>query len=362
MKLKEQLRTLALVLALPILLWACDKDKSEDRAPIVATKGVFVFNSGNQNANMDGSLSFIEEKTGTVTNDVFKTANERSLGSTVQNGVILGNNLYIAVSKSNTIEVVNKNTLVSVTQIRPSAAQGSSPRHVVTDGKYVYVSMFSGQVSRIDPSTNTIDKTVAVGPNPGEMVITHNHLYVVNSDGLNYKEGYANGKSVSKISLSTLAEKKIPVGMNPTNIVADASGNVIVLCKGDYNKTPAALWIINEDDASQDWGKTATFMAIKGNSLYTINTPYKTTTKKYSVYNTETGDLEKDDFVSVPVDAPAGIAIDPDNGRILITSYTLVGGMASYATPGYVSEYSSDGTFVKRYDVGVGAVYMAFLN
>lgn len=362
MKLKGQLRMLALVLALPILLWACNKDKSEDGVPIVATKGVFVFNSGNQKGNIDGSLSFIDEKTGAVTNDVFKTANERSLGSTVQDGVILGNNMYIAVSKSNTIEVVNKNTLASVTQIRPTAAQGSSPRDIVTDGKYVYVSMFSGQVSRIDPSTNTIDKTVAVGPNPAEMVITHNHLYVANSDGLNFNEGYVNGKSVSKISLSTLAEKKIPVGMNPTKIVADASGNVIVLCMGDYNENPAALWIINEDDVARDWGKTATLMAIKGNSLYTINTPFGTTTKKYSVYNTQTGDLEKDNFVSVPVDSPAGIAIDPDNGRILITSYTLVSDKASYATPGYVSEYSSDGAFVKRYDVGVGAVYMTFLK
>ena len=71
----------------------------------------------------------------------------------------------------------------------------------MTDGKYVYVSMYTGVVSRIDPSTNTIDKTVAVGPNPEEMVIVNKSLYVTNSDGNNYNAGYANGKSVSKISL-----------------------------------------------------------------------------------------------------------------------------------------------------------------
>lgn len=50
----------------------------------------------------------------------------------------------------------------------------------------------------------------------------------MNSDGMNYNAGYANGKSVSKIALSTFTEeKKIAVGMNPTKIAADASGNVL---------------------------------------------------------------------------------------------------------------------------------------
>ncbi len=68
--------------------------------------------------------------------------------------------------------------------------------------------MYTGVVSRIDPSTNTIDKTVAVGPNPEEMVIVNKSLYVTNSDGNNYNAGYANGKSVSKISLSDFVEEK----------------------------------------------------------------------------------------------------------------------------------------------------------
>ena len=362
MKLKESFKMLTFVLALPVLFSACDSDNSEDGVPLVATKGVFVFNTGNQGTGVDGSLSFIDEKTNTVTSDVFQMVNGRSLGSTVQDGVILGNHLYIAVSKSNTIEVVHKNTLMSVAQIRPTTDQGSSPRDIVTDGKYVYVSMYSGHVSRIDPATNTIDKTVAVGPNPEEMVIANNHLYVVNSDGNNWQAGYANGKSVSKISLSSLDEKKIAVGLNPTKIVADVSGNVIVLCVGDYDATPAALWLINKEDEAKNWGKAATFMAIKDNSLYAIDAPFGSTTIEYSVYNTQTGNLERDNFVSLAVDSPAGMAIDPDNGRIFITSYTLVGGFTSYTTPGYVNEYTSDGTFVQKYNIGVGPSGMIFLK
>lgn len=366
LNLKEQLRMLALMLALPMVFVACSDDDDNDPtggAPIVAQKGVFVFDSGNQGKNIDGALSFIDEKTNTATNDVFRTVNARSLGSTVQDGVILGQNLYIAVSESNTIEVVDKNTLVSVTQIAPTAEQGSKPRDIVTDGKYVYVSMYSGHVSRIDASKNVIDKTVKVGPNPEEMAVANGCLYVVNSDGLNWEAGYVNGKSVSKIDLASFAETKIPVGLNPTKIVADASGNLLVICMGNYSDVPASIWKISSSDAVEDWGKPATIMAVKGNSLYTVYDSYAgADAVEYTVYNTLTGSVEKDNFVASPVDSPSGIAVDPDNGNIFITSYTLVGGFASYTTPGYVNEYSADGTFVKKYDVGVGAVCMTFLK
>lgn len=364
MKLKEKLRMLALVLALPVAFVACDSnDDNVGSTPFAAEKGIYVFNAGNQAKSVEGSLSFIDDKTEVVTNNVFKMVNERSLGSTVQDGVVLGNNLYIAVSKSNTIEVVNKNTLVSVVQIKPDGAQGNSPRDIVTDGKYVYVSMMTGHISRINPSTNTIDKTVSVGPNPEEMAISNGYLYVVNSDGNNYNADYVNGKSVSKVSLSTfLEEKKIAIGLNPTKIVADASGNLIAVCMGNYLDVPATLWKINSKDEAVDMGISATLIAVKGNSLYVIDAPYGVALKSHIIYNTVTGEQEKANFVSKSADAPAGLAINPSTGTIYITSYNMTGGKSDASIPGYVNEYSADGTFVKKYDVGVGAVIMAFLN
>ena len=59
MKLKEQLRMLVILLAMPLAFVACDNNDDENGAPIVAEKGVFVFNSGNQASGIDGTLSFI---------------------------------------------------------------------------------------------------------------------------------------------------------------------------------------------------------------------------------------------------------------------------------------------------------------
>ena len=162
MNLKEHLKMLALLmLALPMTFTACSDDDNPSDVPDTPTQieeGVFVYNTGNEGFNIDGSLSFIDVQTNQVTNDVFRSANDgRSLGATVQDGVVLGENLYIAVSTSETVEVVNKNRLVSVAQILLKDEQATMPRDVVTDGEYVYVSMWSGYVSRIDPATNTID-------------------------------------------------------------------------------------------------------------------------------------------------------------------------------------------------------------
>ena len=185
-------------------LLATDDDNSgngEEETEFRAERGIYVFNNGNEGYSINGSLTFLDPAGNCYFSDVFKYANGRELGSTVQDGVVLGENLYIAVFGSNTVEVVDKHTALSVAQILPTTAQGEGPRDIVTDGEYVYVSMQSGHVSRINPSTNAIDNTVQVGPNPEEMAVVGDYLYVVNSDGLNYTGGYAGGFSVSKIRL-----------------------------------------------------------------------------------------------------------------------------------------------------------------
>ena len=187
-------------------------------------------------------------------------------------------------------------------------------------------------------------------------------------DGNNWQANYANGLSVSKVSLTTFEEeKKIPVGLNPTKIVADASGNLIVLCMGDYTAAnPASLWKINSSsDEASEMGIHATIMALRGNSLYVIYAPYNDPEAEnpveptYIVYNTVTGAVENPNFVSTPVLSAAGITVHPESGNIYITSY---GDKANYSVPSYVNAYTPDGTLTDTYDVGVGAVNMSFLD
>ena len=385
MKKRDFFKLLAMIVAVPFVFAACTNDDDPAIVPepeptptpapepepepdySVPTdkQGLYVFNGGNQGKSIDGSLSFINFSKKEVTNGVFAAKNNRSLGGTVQNGAVFRDLLYIAVYRSKTIEVVDKLSLESVKQIAiPSPADG--PRFVVADDNYVYASLYSGAVVRINPATNEIDKTVDVGPNPEEMVIVNGFLYVVNSDGMNYNNGYADGKSVSKIDLSSFTEvKKIEVGVNPTRIATDGT-NVYALSMGDYGATPSSIWKIDAQDNTTDTGIGASWLAVHNGVLYTINSVFDEnwmTTNYYISYNLADMSVKSSAFLGENVvDAPAGIAIDAVGGNIYVSSYNLVSGFASYSTDGYVNQYDLDGNLVKRYDVAVGPCFMTVLR
>ena len=373
---KKHLKHLVWALAVPMLFVACDDDDNpggggDDDQNFRAESGVYVFNQGNQSAGIGGALSFIDPSTASYRNDVFLLVNGRELGSMLQDGVVLGDNLYIAVNGSNTVEVVNKNTVQSVAQI-PTPSDLGGPRDVVTDGEYVYASMYGGYVVRIDPATNEIDNTVQVGPNPEEMAVLGNHLYVVNSDGMNWPPANC---SVSKINLDDFTEvKKIEVGNNPNKIVAHAaSGKLFVACWGDFYNNPNSLWTIDAaSDEATDLQVSVTFMCISGDVLYTIYDSYNgPESVQYVAYNAEDNSVLDDTFipavtssngfVSNLVDSPAGITVNPADGHIFIASY-VDDPVNAYTLPSYVYEYNAQGEVQRRYDVGVGAANMLVLE
>lgn len=378
MNVREFLKLLAMLVAVPFVLTACTKDDDPTPEPAPAPapepapdysvdadkQGIYIFNSGNEGKSIDGSLSFINFSQKTVTNGVFAAKNGRSLGMTVQNGAIWHNKMYIAVYGSNTIEVMDKVTTQSIKQINLGTADGL-PRFVLADDKFVYVSTQTGFVTRINPETDAVDKTIAVGPNPEEMVILGNYLYVVNSDGLNWEAGYANGKSVSKIDLTSFTEvKKIEIGINPTRIVTDGT-HVYALSTGDYGATPSSIWKIDASDKATDLGIGASWMAVNNGVLYTINSVFDEnwmTINYYVAYNLSDMSVKSEAFLAEEVDAPAAIAIDAEGGSIFVSSYNLAYGYASYDTDGYVSQYDLTGNLVKKYDVGVGPCYMLVLR
>ena len=382
MKTRDFLKLLVMMLAVPFVFAACSDDDGPVPSPTpeptpvpdpepdysVPTdqQGLYVFNGGNQGKSIDGSLSFINFSKQEVSNNVFAAKNNRSLGATVQNGAVFKGSLFIAVYGSKTIEVVDKLTLESIKQITtPSTSDG--PRYVVADDQYVYASLYSGEVIRINPATNEIDKTISVGPNPEEMVIANGFLYVVNSDGLNSQNGYVNGKSVSKIDLSSFTEvKKIEVGVNPTRIATDGT-NVYALSTGDYTpENPSSIWKIDAQDNATDTGIGASWLAVQDGVLYTINSVFDEnwmTTNYYITYNLSDMSVNSSAFLGENVvDAPAGICIDAEGGNLFVSSYNLAYGYASYDTEGYVNQYDLNGNLVKKYDVGVGPCFMTVLR
>lgn len=185
------------------------------------------------------------------------------------------------------------------------------------------------------------------------MTIANGNLYVAVSDGMNYSNGYDNGKYVSKINLDSFnVSSKIDVIINPCNIVSDKSGNVFVISMGNYYDVPATIQKITKDDSVSVVGE-ATLMTCNENTLYTINAPYGAGTIDFVSYNTTTGAKEKSAYISGAADElpanPLSISVNPKNGNIMIGSYLTA---SDYSSNGYVYEYA-DGAFKARYNAGV---------
>lgn len=319
--------------------------------------GAFVLNQGTQGYGIPGSLSFIGYD-GQDQQEIFKAANGRVLGSTPQCAVAYGSRIYIGDSQSNLIEVINADTYKSEKTISLATAEANTPRSmVVKDGK-VYVSMYTGHVCRLDTATLAFDATVAVGPNPDKIAIHGDYLYVPNSDGLNWMEGY--GTTASKINLATFkVEKTFEVGLNPTEFVSNGT-DLFLLCTGNYFDIPATVYSVKDDDSLEKVTE-ATLIAISDDALYYINAPYGDPDPKCFIYNLKDKTSKRileNNFVAFPV----AMAYDNIAGTLVITSNNVDPGTGSadYSSAGYANVYNAQLDLLTTSPTGVYPAFIFF--
>ena len=117
---KKYLLGLAVLLMGTAVMTSCsdDNDGPETYLQVYST-GAYVVNSGNMYSKIESSLTAIDYASSTATQNVFKTANGRSLGDTANDGIVYGNKIYLAVDQSNTIEVIDKKTKLGDNQLGP---------------------------------------------------------------------------------------------------------------------------------------------------------------------------------------------------------------------------------------------------
>ncbi len=345
---------------------SCDDNEKEgdkiekDVFPVIskANPEAYILTQGNYYSKIEGGLNVVDLTESTLMSKVFSTVNRRSLGATPQCGVAYGGKIYIGMYESNTIEVVDRYTFESVAQISlAGSTEGQQPRYMVAQGGKVYVSMFDGYVARLDTLTRRIDASVKVGPNPEKICIHKGKIYVPNSDGMNYENDYKNGTTVSVVSLSPFAvEKTLTVPLNPGNCVS-AGNNVFVLCKGNYKEIPSKVYRIEEDGNTTEIA-SGNMITADGDKVYIVDAHWDGSGNIYHVYDATAHRLGTLDVRGV--DYPNGIAVSSQYDRIIISSNVWGDGMPAYDLPGYIMEYKTDCTFIKRYESGVGEASIFF--
>lgn len=349
------------VCALCALSLASCEDEPDDNIvgpdPAPKSVGAYILNQGTQGYGIPGSLTFIGYN-GTTQQEIFKAANGRVLGSTPQCAVAYGSRIYIGDSQSNLIEIIDATTYKSEKTITLAEAEANTPRSMVAKDGKVYVSMYTGQVCRLDTASLAIDATVAVGPNPDKIAVHGNYLYVPNSDGLNWMVGY--GTTASKIDLATFkVEKTFEVGLNPTEFISNGA-DLFLLCKGNYGDVASTVYAVKADDTLEVVAE-ATIVAVSSEKLYYINAPWGAPEPECYAYDIQTKASKRilaDNFV----DAPEGMAFDPLVSTLVITSNTVdpATGNTDYSAPGYVNIYDANLNLVTTAPAGVTPSFIFF--
>lgn len=370
MKMKKHVFGFALMMG-AILLTGCVSDsKNNEPYVVTVTEGLVVVNNGSAYNGIDGSLTFVDFQNNIAQQNVYKTANGASLGGTPNDVVVYGEKVYVVGSDENTVFVLNRKTFKEISKISTTAILGEengvTPRHITYYGGKVYVSTYgtnNGYVAEIDTTSFNMTRSFEVGSAPEGLRIGLSNdgntatLYVANSD-----YGRCEKPSISIINLNSgaITEFKHEMIRNPQEILV--SGDVYyVLDWGYYDEN----WMQKEAGVYAVSGGSvtkvvpdATGMAGAGRSLITFNYPYGSTAPTYSVYNVTYGSLTtltlKGDS-DHPINSPAAIAIDPNTYTVMIASRPMDPdtGYPSYAMPGFVNLYDSNGQFMGSFNVGI---------
>ena len=327
-----------------------DDDKYQGEGLRTVSDGAYVVGYGT--SSIPGNLSYIDYTKGESTTNVFAKANGSSLGTGANDGLVYGSKMYIVVDGSATIEVVNKNTMKSIKQIKTTDLLGkdlgTNPRHIIAGNGKIYFTTYHGVVAAVDTASYALTNKYTVGSYPEGLVGVGNYIYVANSD-------YGMGKgSISAINLTdgSVETETISGVVNPVKLFY-ANNCLYVLDLGSYdakyNQVGAGVKLISGTSSTTLFD--ATIADLYQGNFYFVNAAYGAKDVTYKIYTLTTGTTTA--FAGT-VDSPAQIAVDPINGSVFIASNSMSSDTSypDYNKNGYVREFTATGTKVKDYVCG----------
>ena len=361
-----------ILLPLILITLACDPEPVLlEQNQVIADAGhtgVYVLSEGLFNQN-NSTLAWIDFGTGQPDSwnsstgrsfDCFEKVNGRRIGDTANDMLLYGSRLYIAVSESSTIEILDAATCRSVSQI-PLQRGGvaSQPRRLTANGGFVYVCCFDGTVTRIDTLTMQADATVTVGRNPDGICCANGKLYVSNSGGLDTQNP---DNTVSVIDINTFTEtRRITVRENLGSIYADGT-NVYVVSRGifDYGTMDYDSRLHRIDTQTDQ--VTATFdipilsMDIVDGKAWFYGYGAGGTIQ---ILDLASGQVLDSDFITdgTRVECPYSIKVEPTSHKVYVCD------AMDYVTPGSLLCFSPEGRLLYRVPgIGINPNTVVFCN
>lgn len=195
--------------------------------------GVYVTNEGNFQFG-NSTISYFDEQSRHVTNDVFSASNGFSLGDVCQSMVQIGAHYYIVVNGSGRVEVVDTANFKVVKTITGC----QSPRYIlpVSSTKAYLTDLYDNKVHIVNLATNEITGSIYIPTWTEALVYENNKVYV----------SAPHSKYVFIVDpLQDVIIDTIETGEGVNSMVLDKNNALWLLSNGDLGVHPPFLAKVN---------------------------------------------------------------------------------------------------------------------
>ncbi|KWW32048.1 MAG: hypothetical protein AUK63_144 [bacterium P3] len=341
--------------ALVSLMAGCAKEEQSNSDP-VKKPGAIVLNEGNMGSN-NAALSVLDLDNGKADNMWFQNANGRKLGDQAQDMILYGSKVYITVTESNTLEVLDPATGISTRKSMGSL----KPRYIAAHNGKVYVTCYNPPcVVCIDTATLAIEDTCRLGDyRPEGIAIAQGKAFVAGAYHKNDYNRFDNKIYVVDLTVFDTMPS-IAAGSN-NNRIELVDENTLVINHGNgTTASPSGMFFLNTATcAVTAAGCVLTRMTVYNGKVYGFHAPYGGT-PSFVVVNCD-GSVE--DFPFTPAfedmeqnENPYGIHINPYNGDLYITTD------GSYRVPGDIYCFRPDGSLRFKTEAGMFPSKILFLT
>jgi len=323
------------------------------------SEGVFVVNQGNFTYG-NASLSYYDPLSGQVHNDVFFSANALPLGDVAQSMAIRDSLAYVVINNSGRIYVLHSRTFAYQGKITGL----TSPRHIhfISDEKAYVSDLYARALTVVNPTTLSITGTIPLRSG-NEEFYRHSTEEMIRIGRYVYVACWSYDNQVMVIDSETDAViDSVEVIQQPNSMVTDRGGNLWILSDGGFegstlgSETGGLMKLSPGETEPQtvfrtEEGERPSALAINGSgdTLYYLNG---------HVYRMPVhAGAEPEIFIRSPYENVHsggfyGLEVDP------ATSEVYVSDAIDFVQPGWVYRYSSRGTALDSFRVGIAPGYL----
>ncbi|MDR0970234.1 MAG: hypothetical protein LBM67_06835 [Lentimicrobiaceae bacterium] len=332
-----------LLFAIVVIFSACSKDNDNNQNQGIG-KGFFVLNEGTF-TYANASLSFFNEDSLKITNNLFFRVNNVPLGDVANSMTHWNNKLYLVVNNSGYIYKVDEKTILYESQL----AGMHSPREIliISDTKAYVSDLYEMGFHVINPSTMEYIRFVRTGKSTENMLLLGDEVFITNWS--QYEQQMPNNTVQIVDSKTDQVIDSVIVTKEPNSMVVDANGKLWVLCSGGWEgeETPALIQI---DPQTRTIIKKLDFDALsypsrlsinkQGDRLYYINSDVFTLT-------VEDSHLPEEPLIEAGKHYFYNIALHPQTATLVLADGS------GFAEKSYVFRYHDDGRLIDSVQAGI---------